>query len=153
MADILTLISDLESAEFQHGASQNFWDFLERVDWLVYVRLYASDDRSFTIELDCSNYCEDPIRGRFVDPVTRQCRAEFWPRGNGMFSGWIKFEGSELFICWDQDRAGIQHHGEWRRQEAWKKQKNQIVAYLDFLRRLLHVEAMGYQRRQTGTQP
>ena len=153
MADLMTLISDLKSAEFQHGVSQRFWELLERVDWLVYVHLYAPDDRSYTVELDCSKYGDEPIRARFIDAKTRECRVEAWPRGNGKFAGWIKFEGTELFVCWDQDRAGIQHHGEWRQKEAWKKKGNQLVAYLDFLRRLLHVEAMGYERRQTSVQP
>lgn len=147
MADTSRLILDLESKEFEHGVHQRFWELVERAEWFVYVRLYAADDRTYIIELDCTNYGEEPIRGRFVAEKSRECRSDAWPHGNAAFGQWVKFKDPELFICWDQDRDGIRHHAEWRQRKAWAKQKNQLVAYLDFLRSLLHLEAKGYDRQ------
>jgi hypothetical protein len=53
-------------------------------------------------------YWDEPICGTFVDPKDRQNRPAAWPDGNTTFEGWIKFKGSPWFICWDQDRQGIQ---------------------------------------------
>jgi hypothetical protein len=146
MADLQRLIDDLSSAEFQRGIEQEFWELVDRQEWKVYVRLVAADGRVYVVELDCAGYRDEPIHGRFVDPATRQCVASAWPQGSGAFTGWVKFTG-ELFICWDQDREGIQRHPDWRQRRMWTQKPNQVVAYLDFLRQLLHVESFGYQRQ------
>ena len=140
------LIADLESAEFKHGVRQGFWKKVEQEGSLLYVRVLAADDRAYLAQLDCTGYGEDPIACRFVDPATRQCVATAWPQGNGTFGQWIKFQDGNLFICWDQDRLGIGHHQEWRGKRAWTRSHNQLVAYLDFLRQMLHVPARGYTR-------
>lgn len=138
---------DLESAEFLHGVEQRFWEFVDRSGPLLYVRLCAPDDRTFLLELECSGYRKEPMRGRFVAEDTRQCFVASWPRGNATFQQWVKLDPSNLFICWDQDRAGIQHHTDWKGREAWKKSGNPVVAYLEFMRQLLHNPARGYERR------
>lgn len=141
------LIADLEAEEFQHGVHQRFWKVVERSGTLIYLCLYAPDSREYLMELECSSYGEEPILGRFVDPTTKHCVSSAWPRGDSTFAGWVKFEGTDLFICWPQDRGGIQRHPEWRQFTAWKNHHNQIFAYLDFIRTLLHVRARGYQRK------
>jgi hypothetical protein len=147
MARVWDLQADLESAGFRHGVEQGFWQFVGRSGPLLCVRLFAPDDRSFLLELECSSYGAEPLRGRFVDEQTRMCVATAWPRGNPTFQQWVKLDPGNLFICWDQDRVGIQHHADWRGREAWKKSGNPLVAYLEFMRHLLHNPARGYERR------
>jgi hypothetical protein len=139
--------ADLESGEFQHGVFQRFWELVDRAEDVLYVRLYAPDDRTYLVELKCADYDREPIGGRFVDQTTRQCQESAWPRGDGVFSQWVKFTAGTLFICWDQDRYGIDRHPEWRARGAWTRKPNQLVAYLDFLRGLLHNRVHGYVRR------
>jgi hypothetical protein len=145
MADSAKLLAHLQSEEFEHGVRQRFWALQEVCGSTVYVWLFAPDDRSYLIELDCFGYGDAPIRGRFVDSATRQCVSSAWPQGNATFEQWIKFS-RDFFICWDQDQAGIEHHSDWKARKAWEK-PNQLVSYLDFLRQLLHVEARGYLRK------
>ncbi len=140
------LIADLESAAFQHGCAQGFWELVERKEATLYVRLFAPDDRAYVMELACSDYGNEPIGGRFVD-AGRNCVNGAWPKGDGTFNGWVKFADANPFICWDQDRYGLQHHQEWRPRRAWTKKPNQLVAYLDFMRQLLNVQANGYERQ------
>jgi hypothetical protein len=151
MASIDDLIRDINSEEFQHGVSQGFWEFQERSDWLLYVILRAPDDCEYLARLDCSSYGDEPILGQFVDLKTRQCIASAWPKGDSVFAQWVKFEPGNLFLCWDQDRAGIKHHPDWRERRAWTKKRNQLVAYLNFLRELLHLPRHGYQRQDQPT--
>lgn len=145
MADRLS--EDLASLEFQRGFEQQFWQLESRNDHLVFVWLIAADERRFLAVLDCTSYGDEPILGRFIDPETRQCSSSAWPVGNAQFEQWIKFKGTPLFICWDQDREGLNHHGDWRARQSWKRNPNQLVAYLDFLRQMLHLPSRGYERR------
>lgn len=147
MAEYQRLLEDLAAPTFSHGVEQGFWELVEFSGWIAHVGLHAPDGRSYMAELTCTGYGDEPILGRFVDPTTRQCVASAWPTGNGTFNGWVKFSGNDLFICWDQDREGIQRHQEWKGRRAWTRNPNQIVGYLDFLRGLLHIPARGYQRQ------
>jgi hypothetical protein len=139
------LKADLESELFQHGHTQGFWELVLHEGWFVYVRLLAPDNRSYTVELDCTEYGDASIRGRFVDDQ-RRCVATAWPRGNATFEQWIKFRDANPFICWDQDRSGIEHHPEWKARRAWARKSNQLVTYLNFQRELMHLPARGYER-------
>jgi len=155
MAD---LNADLTSVEYLHGVEQGFWGMPERVGDLVYITLNAPDDSTFVGQFDCSFYWEQPIRCLFVDPETRKVDLSCWPQGNAHFEQWIKFKTTPPnlpFICWDQDRGGmdIGGHKDWLSLKKWQSEKNQIVAYLNFLRRLLHIEANGYLRRKSSTTP
>jgi hypothetical protein len=141
------LLADLGSEEFQFGVVQRFWELTERVDMVAYLRMFAPDDRVYLLRADCATYGDEPIRGQFVEPVSRQSVASEWPTGNPPFDQWVKFKPGELFICWDQDKEGIKRHSEWRNRAAWKRKGNQIVAYLDFIRQLLHLPMYGYHRR------
>ena|SRR5208282_6547085 len=140
------LAADLASIEVQHGAVQGFWRIESRSGEQVFVVLTAPDARTYTMELDCSGYGLEPIAGRFVDPKSRTSDASAWPRGDPRLAQWLKWEPAHLFICWDQDRAGVAHHPEWRARRAWARTKNQFYAYLDFIRQLLHVPERGYSR-------
>lgn len=152
MAD---LDKDLSSAEFMVGVEQEFWSIPERSGHLVYVTLFAPDGRSFMAQLDCSSYWEQPIRCLFVNPATKTVDLNFWPHGNQQFEQWIKFRPSPNppFICWPQDRGAIEigRHFDWQPEKQWQRQENQIVAYLNFLRKMLHVPANGYLRKSNTT--
>lgn len=137
---------DLASAEFAGYVRQGFWDLVERDQDTAYVLLHAPDSRSFLARLECSRYWDEPILGCFVDAKDRVPNSSAWPDGNASFEQWIKFKSTPGFVCWDQDRQGVQHHPEWRARKAWQKNPNQIVAYLDFLRQMLHLPARGYRR-------
>jgi hypothetical protein len=152
MAD---LDADLISREYLHGVEQGFWSMPERDGDLVYVLLYAPDERAFLAQLDCSSYWEKPIRCLFVNPRTKTVDLSFWPDGNGYFEQWIKFRTRPTdrpFICWDQDRGGIDigGHRDWQLLKRWQSKTNQIVAYLNFLRRMLHLESNGYLRMKSS---
>jgi len=146
MAKVWNLEADLRSADFLHGIEQGFWTFVDRAGARVYMRLYAADGRSYLLELECTRYGDEALLGSFVTEDSHQCVAAAWPRGNGVFQQWIKPDPGNLFICWDQDRAGIGHHGNWRSNEAWKKTGNPLVSYLDFMRQLLNNLMRGYER-------
>lgn len=141
------LARDIDSPEFLHGAEQGFWEFDTRDKNFVYVRLNAPDGRVFMARLDCASYWEEPICCEFVDPEDRTPKQSAWPNGNQHFEQWIKFRNAPHFICWDQDRAGIARHPEWKAHKAWQKRPNQIVAYLDFLRQTLYLPIRGYTRQ------
>lgn len=145
------LDSDLASLEFKHGVEQLFWEFVERTEDIVYIRLVSPDERVYLGQFNCVKYGDEPIECKFVDPVTRQCIESAWPRGNTTFEQWIKFKSPHLFICWDQDAAGLRHHADWRDRKAWMKTQNQIVAYLNFLREILNLPVRGYQRQPRST--
>ena len=145
------LDSDLASPEFKHGVEQLFWEFVDRTGDVVYIRLIAPDESVYLGQFNCVKYGQEPIECKFVDPVTRQCIESAWPRGNTTFEQWIKFKSPHLFICWDQDAAGLKHHADWRDRKAWTKTQNQIVAYLNFLREILNVPMRGYQRQPRST--
>lgn len=147
MEPAVTLAEDLASEAFEHGVAQRFWELARRDGDVVYVRLYAPDERNYLIRLACDSYGAQAIHGGFVDPVSLQCVASAWPQGDSIFSQWMKFAGDNLFICWDQDRGGISHHQEWFARNAWKRGGNQLVAYLDFLRQMLWLPARGYNRK------
>lgn len=138
------LTTDLNSPEFLHGTGQRFWELVEQSGMVIFICLYAADKRGYIARFDCDSYGAEPIACRFVDTATRQCVASAWPQGNSTFEQWVKFREGNLFICWDQDRLGISHHPDWRCRKAWSKHPNQIVSYLDFLRRLLHLPILGY---------
>ena len=109
MAAMSDLANDLASVEYLHGVEQGFWDLPERDGDVVYVNLYASDQRSFLARLDCSSYWEKPIGCLFVDPQTKTVDLSCWPDGNTVFQQWIKFKPQPQvppFICWDHDRGG-----------------------------------------------
>jgi hypothetical protein len=142
---------DLSSAEFNAYVEQGFWKVVERDENILYVLLCAPDERSFLARLDCSEYWDEPIHGTFVDLENRQSVPAAWPDGNTHFEQWIKFKSSPGFICWDQDREGLRHHLEWKTRKSWQKKPNQLVAYLDFLRQMIHVPALGYNRQKLNT--
>jgi hypothetical protein len=145
-ADLLD--RDIGSASFVAGVDQRFWR-LERRDGLtLYVTLLAFDGTEYLLRLDCRDYGEEAIEGLFVDSETNTCVDKAWPRGNGTFSQWIKFTGSDLFVCWDQDRGGIRRHAEWRPLKKWTRTPNQLVAYLTFLSRLVQLPAYGHTARK-----
>ncbi|HEY6329642.1 MAG TPA: hypothetical protein VI756_09895 [Blastocatellia bacterium] len=149
MAD---LRQDLASADYIHGVEQGFWRIVDQLGSVLYFELFAPDGMVYVLELGCAFYGIDALQGRFVDRPRGVCVCSAWPRGNATFNQWIKFADVEPFICWDQDRVGIQHHQQdWANRKAWQKSKNQLVTYLDFLRALLHVEAKGYARRRRET--
>lgn len=141
-----SVAADVMSAAFQHGINQGFWKLIEQIDNRVYINICARDQTWFLLELECTDYGKQAILGRFVDVNNRECIASAWPRGNGLFEGWIKFNPGNLFICWDQDRKGIEHHyGEWFARQAWKKGKNQIIAYIEHIHHLLWLPKYGYE--------
>lgn len=144
-ADLLE--RDLASQAFRQGVDQHFWRLADREGLTLHLYVYAPDDREYLLRLECSDYGAEPIEGLFVDDEKRACVEAAWPQGDGPFSQWVKFTGSELFICWDQDRRGVHHHGNWRPQKRWTQSQNQLVAYLNFVSRLLHVPANGYRRK------
>lgn len=147
MAASEQLDTDLHSEEIQHGVDQQFWRFVDRTGDLLFFELTAIDSSRYLIRLDCNGYGTEPIDGKFVDPATRACIATAWPRGNSTFEQWVKFKEPHLFFCWDQDRAGIAHHQNWRPRKAWAKESNQLFRYLDFMRALLNLPSRGYQPR------
>lgn len=146
------LRADLASPDFLHGVDQLFWEPVEVCGNVVYIRVFAPDERSYLAQFTCERYGEEPIDCKFVDPTTRQCIESAWPRGNGTFEQWIKFKHPHLFICWEQDATGLIHHAEWRVRRAWMKTINPIVAYLNFLRERLNLPMLGYDRRPPSTQ-
>lgn len=135
---------DLESGEFNHGVEQRFWALLERDGHVVYMKYWARDGAIYVMQLDCTGYGKQAIGGRFVDQKTRACVSEAWPRGDGTFNGWVKWDSNNLFICWPGDRFGLEHHQDWVAQRAWDKSPNPIVAYVVFIRNLLWNRACGY---------
>jgi hypothetical protein len=141
------LRNDLESPEFSHGADQLFWALVERTGAVVYVRVFAPDDRTYLARFTCEKYGEEPIDCKFVDSASRQCVESAWPQGDAAFEQWIKFKAPHLFICWDQDASGIRHHEDWRPRKAWMKTTNPIVTYLNFLRERLNLPIHGYRRQ------
>ncbi|MBI3477352.1 MAG: hypothetical protein HY010_16590 [Acidobacteria bacterium] len=146
------LESDLASPEFCHGVDQLFWELVDASGIIVYIRLFAPDDRSYLARFTCESYAEEPIDCKFVDSVTRQCVETAWPQGNATFEQWIKFKDPHLFVCWEQDAGGIKQHPDWRDRKAWMKTRNPIVAYLNFLRELLNLPTRGYTRQPHSTQ-
>jgi hypothetical protein len=143
------LARDLSSPEFAAYVAQGFWELAKREGHIVYVLMYAPDGRTFLARLDCSDYWTEPITGGFSDPADLMEKPAAWPDGNAHFEQWIKFKGTPWFICWDQDGRGIQHHQGWKARKAWQKKPNQLLAYLDFLRQMLHVPAFGYSRKNS----
>jgi len=143
--------SDLASPEFAHGVEQGFWELVSREQDVVSILLHAPDGRDFLARMECSDYWTGPIGCQFVDPSDGQVKAAAWPDGNGDFAQWVKFSGPPHFICWHQDRFAFQHHQEWKVLKEWQGKPSQIVAYLDFLRRMLHIPARGYNRRKSST--
>jgi hypothetical protein len=152
MAD---LAADLVSSEFRHGIEQEFWGAPERDGDLVYIPLHAPDGKTFLAQFDCSYYWEQPIRCLFVDPATKKVDMAFWPKGNTYFEQWIKFNTAppnRPFICWTQDRGGIDigGHADWQHLKKWQSENNQIVGYLNFLRKMFHIESNGYLRQKSS---
>jgi len=144
MASANQLEEDLLSTEVQHGVVQQFWKFVDRAADVLFFELAARGGAKYLIRLDCVGYGAEPIDGKFVDASTRACVAAAWPRGNSVFEQWVKFKDNTLFICWDQDRSGVAHHGEWGPRKAWTRGKNQLFRYLDFMRGLLNLPSLGY---------
>lgn len=141
------LAQDLASNEFLAGVEREFWRLVERVGDRVYVDCFAWDGDTYVLELTCNQYAVEPCLGRFVDPQTRRCVASAWPSGDGTFGTWFKWQPQHLFICWPGDRAGIQHHSDWRARAHWTKTGNPLVQYLEFIRQCLTIRARGYQPR------
>jgi hypothetical protein len=140
------LLEDLESDAFKGGVNNCFWDLDSVIGNSVYVWVYAPDDQAYLMKLECSSYGDEPILGWFLDPVTREHKQSAYPRGDARFEGWVKFQHWPTFICWDQDRGGIEQHTDWWSLKRWQT-PNQIVTYLDFFRGLLHNPANGYERK------
>ena len=143
-----SLDEDLVSPELLHVIEQGFWNTPERNGNIVYVVLNAPDERTFLARLECSSYWDEPIECLFVDPKTRTVDLLSWPDGNATFEQWIKFKSNPPFICWDQDRRGIGYHQEWKLLKQWQKNSNQILSYLNFLRRMLNLPVYGYNRKK-----
>lgn len=141
------LEADLNSTAFAAGVNSGFWRLVERCDSVVYVECEARDGHSYLLELRCDRYGDEPCLGRFVDSESRECVPSAWPTGNDTLAGWLKWRPGDLFVCWPGDRAGIAHHPEWRAQEYWRSEENQIVQYLEFVRRLLNLPGKGYASR------
>jgi hypothetical protein len=139
--------ADLRSQDFRCRVERGFWRLVERVGVRLYVEVYAWNGDSYLLELTCDRYREEPCLGKFVDPTTRLCIDAAWPRGEGPFGGWFKWNPGDLFICWPGDRAGIAHHTEWRALQHWKKTPNPVVQYLEFIRQCLTIPGRGYQPR------
>jgi hypothetical protein len=150
-----SLGSDLDSVAFKDGVEQGFWGTAYIEGDVVFVPLYAPDERTFLARLDCAGYGAQAIQCLFVDPNTKRCDLCFWPDGNQVFEGYVKFRytAGTPFVCWPQDRGAfdIGNHADWRGERQWAKEANQVVAYLNFLRRLLHVPAYGYHRKSLTT--
>ena len=142
------LTSALQSAEVQRGQLSNFWRYVDRTKDILCFDVFAFNGDQYMLELTCDRYLDEPIHGRFVDPISRQCVSDAWPRGNPTFGGWFKWEQSNLFICWPGDRGGITHHPEWRGQQYWKKTSNPLHQYLEFISRCLNLRSCGYQPRK-----
>lgn len=144
------LATDLVSPEYLHGVEQRFWGQPDRHGDAVYIPVHGPDGRIFLGQFDCSGYGEHPIRCLFVNPDTRQVDLKFWPDGDAEFERWVKFKAARPFICWPQDRGAIDigGHRDWQSSKEWQKEQNQIVAYLNFLRTMLHVRARGYCRQK-----
>ncbi len=144
------LYADIESGAFRKGVENAFWELDSIIGNRIYVWLFAPDLRSYLMELECSSYGDEPIQGSFIDPTTRQCDLSAYPRGTPVFEGWIKFQSTPPFICWDQDRGSLEigGHADWRPRAAWKT-NNQIVSYLDFIRGRLNIPECGYLRTPT----
>ena len=138
----------LAAPDFTSGVDQEFWRLLERRKHRVYLEVWTYHDESYVLELECDRLEDEPIRGRFVDPKTFECRSEAWPQGDGTFAGWFKWAPNDLFICWPKDRGGVEHHAEWRPMAKWRGSKNQVVQHLEFIRRCLMLPALGYQPRK-----
>jgi hypothetical protein len=85
-----------------------------------------------------------------VNPQTRKVDLAAWPDGNAEFEKWIKFRANPQFICWDQDRGGIDtgRHTDWQGHKKWQSKENQVAAHLDFLRKMLHLKSNGYNRKK-----
>ena len=141
------LQKDLESEEFRHGVEQRFWSLLDRSGDVLYVKFFPRAGDPYVMRLDCDEYGNRAIGGKFVDPATRTCISSAWPCGGPPFSGWIKWEPSNLFICWPGDRYGIQHHPDWASQQVWKRPPNQLIGYLNFIQWLLCNRGSGYTGR------
>lgn len=147
MQELDDLDSLISKPEFAHGVHQEFWRPVERRGDRLYLEVWAFDGGSYTLELECDQLETEPIRGRFVDPKTYECREDAWPKGNSTFDGWFKSTAGNLFICWPKDRGGVEHHIEWRPQALWRGSKNQVVQHLEFIRQCLMLPARGYLPR------
>lgn len=145
------LDEDLKSEEFRRGAERGFWRLVERVGVRVYIELFAWNGDAYVLELTCDSYREQPCLGRFVDRDTRGCVSDAWPRGDGIFGGWFKWDPAHLFICWPGDRGGITHHPEWRAKQYWKETSNPLFQYLEFVRQCLSIRGRGYLPRPSPT--
>lgn len=138
---------DLESKEFQHGIGQGFWTLLDRQGDVLHLNVYARDGVVYLMRLECDSYGQQAIGGKFVDPKTRACVSNAWPRGDGIFGGWVKWDANNLFICWPGDRYGIQHHQEWATQKLWDRPPNPMVVYARFIKELLWYKPWGYAEK------
>ena len=142
------LMAALQSLEIQRGQASGFWRYLDRTGDVLYFEVNAWDGDKYVLELTCDRFIDEPILGRFVDPVTRHCTSEAWPQGDAIFVGWFKWQPANFFICWPGDRGGIGHHPEWRGQQHWKKTSNPLHQYLEFIRQCLNIRGRGYQPRK-----
>jgi hypothetical protein len=138
----------LATPEISWGVDQEFWRFIERKGDRVYFEVWAYDGDSYVLELECDHLEVEPIRGRFVDPKTYECRTDAWPKGNNVFASWFKWDPGNFFICWPKDRGGVGQHAEWRPQALWRGSKNQVLQHLEFIRKCLMLPANGYLPRQ-----
>jgi hypothetical protein len=141
------LDADLKSAEFHRGVERGFWRLMERVGVRLYIEVHAWSGDTYLLELTCDQYLEQPCLGKFVHPTTRACTEAAWPRGDGPFGGWFKWDPGNLFICWPGDRGGIGYHPEWRALQHWKRTANPLVQYLEFIRQCLMIPGRGYRPR------
>ena len=141
------LQNHIDSKEFRHGVQQGFWTLLERCEHILLVQFSAMDDEEYLMKLDCDRYGQQAIGGKFVDPISKDCITTAWPAGNGVFEGWVKWKPGNFFLCWPGDRFGIQHHSDWVARLQWQGEPNQLVKYLNFIRRLLWKKTWGYSGR------
>lgn len=144
----IDLDAALEDGRIQRGEASEFWRCRERDGHIVYFNVTAWDGDCYLLELSCDRFWDEPIRGRFADPDTKQCLSSAWPRGDQTFAGWFKWDPSNLFICWPADRGGIEHHTDWRILKYWQKDPNPLHQYLEFIRKCLNLRSLGYQPRK-----
>lgn len=121
--DEIALRADLMSARFLSGEDRNRWQ-LRDLQWpLLFVDVFARDNRPFTLRLECGGYPTNGPTGTFWD-LTTNTRLSFdrWPTGGERIqlafkSGWK--DGNALYIPCDRE-SFIGH-------DAWASQYPQMI--------------------------
>lgn len=147
----ITLEGSLKDLAVLHGEKMNFWRLIHRSPDTLFFSMSTHCEDSYVLRLKCDNYFDEPIKGQFVDANSFELDANAWPQGNGTFGGWIKWQPSNLFICWPGDREALNHHKDWRAKEFWKQSKNPLHQYLEFIRKCLNIKTYGYQPKSQAS--